>query len=324
MLAVFLSYAHADDAYRRELEKHLALLKHEGIIAPWHDHRIVAGQDIDREIDRNVERADIILLLVSPDFIASRYCYEIEMTRAMQKHANRTARVIPVIVRPCDWHTAPFGRLKALPKDGKAISTSANHDEAFLGVAQAIRAVAKAIESPARGTRASTKQRRSQTPSTRIARTSQRATASTDNRFKIKRQFTDRDRDQFLEQAFESIARIFKTSLSAVAHENRHVETKFKRIDAEHFSAVAYVQGDVRSYGRVWLGGRTSFTGGIGYSSNEGGGDNSFNEALSVEDDGYTLRLKPLGMASHGSHEPMSAEQAGGYLWEVFLKPLRR
>jgi hypothetical protein len=140
---------------------------------------------------------------------------------------------------------------------------------------------------------------------------------------RIRREFSDRDKDQFLEGAFDSIARLFKTSLAALERENLHIQTRFKRIDAEHFSAVVYVQGDVRSYCRVWLGGRTSFTGGIGYSSNDTGDDHSFNESLSVGDDGYTLFLKPLGMASYGSHDPMSVDEAARYLWSLFMKPLR-
>ena len=322
MIAVFFSYAHADEAYRKELEKHLAPLRREGIIAPWHDRKIVPGQDIDREIDANLERADIIILLISPDFIDSDYCYDREMKRAVAKHRDGSARVIPVIVRPCDWHSAPFGRLKALPKDGKAISTYSNPDEAFLEVAQAIRALSSEIsDDDSQG------RRKTRGPQTKAkagtAKPSRPPPVSTRSQLRIKRQFTDRDKDRFLEQAFESIARFFKTSLTALARENRHVEAKFKRIDAEHLSATVYVQGDVRSYCRVWLGGRTSFTGGIAYSSNESGGDNSFNESLSVEDNGYTLLLRPLGMASYGSHDPMSADEAARYLWGIFLKPLR-
>ncbi len=323
MITIFLSYAHADEAYRRELEKHLASLRREGFIAPWHDRKIVPGADIGREIDANLERADIILLLVSPDFIDSDYCYDIEMKRAVGRHRDGSARVIPVIVRPCDWHSAPFGRLKALPKDGTPISTYSNPDEAFLEVAQAIRALAGSVKSGA-----SQETGRGRAPRPRAKGRPERPSPGSrptraDSPVRIKRQFTDRDKDGFLEEAFESIARSFKTSLSALVRENRHVEAKFKRVDAEHFSAIAYVQGEVRSYCRVWVGGRGSFTSGIAYSSNESGGDNAFNEALSVEDDGYRLLLRPLGMGSHGSHDPMSAEDAGRYLWGVFLKPLR-
>src|ERR1700747_1511118 len=83
---VFFSYSHADETLRDQIEKQLALLKRQGVIEVWHDRRIGAGQDFAKEIDRHVETDDIILLLVSSDFLASDYCYEKEMTRAMQRH----------------------------------------------------------------------------------------------------------------------------------------------------------------------------------------------------------------------------------------------
>ncbi len=87
--------------------------------------------------------ASVILLLISPDFMASDYCYSIKMQRALQRHATHKAHVIPIILRPVDWHGAPFGELQYLPLDGKPVTTWDNLDEAFLDVARGIR---KAIE----------------------------------------------------------------------------------------------------------------------------------------------------------------------------------
>lgn len=143
MAKLFFSYCHVDEALRDRLEVHLSLLKNQGLISTWHDRGIVAGSNVDAAIDGNLESADVILLLVSADFIASRYCYSIELKRALERHADGTARVIPVILEPCDWHTAPFGMLLAVPKDGKAITTWANQAEAWTDVARQIR---KAIE----------------------------------------------------------------------------------------------------------------------------------------------------------------------------------
>src|SRR5205085_898249 len=113
---VFFSYAHADEALRDELEKHLALLKQQGLIAEWHDRSIGAGQEWAGAIDAHMDAADVILLLVSADFLHSDYCYGVEVERALQRHQLGEARVIPIILRPVDWHSAPFGRLQALPK----------------------------------------------------------------------------------------------------------------------------------------------------------------------------------------------------------------
>ena len=133
-IEIFYSYSHRDEDLRSELEKHLSLLKRNGVIAEWHDRKIVPGAEWSGEIDEHLETADIILLLVSSDFIASDYCYEIEMKRAMERHTQRAARVIPIILRKCDWEGAPFGKLQALPNDGKPIKTWNDMDEAFTDV----------------------------------------------------------------------------------------------------------------------------------------------------------------------------------------------
>jgi hypothetical protein len=146
-LDLFYSYAHTDEELRNELEKHLSLLKRQGLIRDWHDRKISAGQDLDCEIDSHIETADIILMLISSDFQASDYCYAKEMTRALERHMAGLARVIPVILRPVDWHPSPFGKLLGLPTDGKAVTSWLNRDEAFVDVARGIRrAVEELIE----------------------------------------------------------------------------------------------------------------------------------------------------------------------------------
>lgn len=150
-IEVFCGYSHKDEALREELEAHVALLKRRGMIALWHDRRISAGKEWNDEISDHLNTADLILFLVSADFIASDYCYEKEMTRAMQRHELREARVIPIVVRDCDWYFAPFSKLQFLPKDGKPVLTWASRDEAFKDVAVGIRrAVEEMGQAPAR------------------------------------------------------------------------------------------------------------------------------------------------------------------------------
>jgi hypothetical protein len=126
---------------RVKMVTHLSQLKNDGLIAMWHDHKIGAGQEWKGQIDEHLNSARIILLLVSADFLDSGYCYDIEMKRAMARHEVGEARVIPIILKDCDWHSAPFGKLKALPKDGRAITgkTWKNQAEAFADVARGIR-----------------------------------------------------------------------------------------------------------------------------------------------------------------------------------------
>jgi len=121
------------------------MLKRDGVIQGWHDRRISGGQEWNGGIDAHMKSADIILLLVSSDFLASNYCYDIEVATAMERHEAKEARVVPVILRPCDWTTAPFGKLQALPKDAKPVRKWSDQDEAFLDIAKGIRRVAEEI-----------------------------------------------------------------------------------------------------------------------------------------------------------------------------------
>src|SRR5579863_1867747 len=136
---VFYSYAHEDEALRAELEKHLSLLRRQGVISGWHDRQIIPGTDWAQAIDGHLESAAVILLLVSADFLASDYCYGIEMQRALERQQAHEAVVIPILLRPVDWHGAPFAHLQALPTDAKPITTWRNLDEAFADVATGIR-----------------------------------------------------------------------------------------------------------------------------------------------------------------------------------------
>lgn len=146
-IEVFYSYSHKDEPLRDQLENHLVMLQRDGVVKGWHDRRIIAGQEWDRQIDAYLNSADIILLLVSSDFLASKYCYDIEVKRAMERHEAGEARVIPTILRPCDWQSAPFGKLQSLPKDVNPVTKWDNIDEAFLDIARGIRKAAAEVSS---------------------------------------------------------------------------------------------------------------------------------------------------------------------------------
>ncbi len=140
---IFFSYASEDETLRRELERHLIMLKRQMLIASWHRYDVGAGVEKEQEVHRHLGSAQIILLLISPDFLASDFCYGTELTQALERHEARTARVIPIIVRPVSWEGAPFGKLEVLPKDGVPIVSSRwfYRDEAWLNVVEGLRAV---------------------------------------------------------------------------------------------------------------------------------------------------------------------------------------
>ena len=137
---VFFSYSQKDEDLRDELATHLALLKRSGKIHTWYDREILPGGEWAAAIHDNLEAADIILLLVSPAFIASDFCWDVELKRAMERHEAGTARVIPIILRPCDWQSAPFGKLQGLPRNGRPVTEWSNRDQAYLDVARGLRA----------------------------------------------------------------------------------------------------------------------------------------------------------------------------------------
>lgn len=139
IVKIFYCYSHKDEQFREALETHLAILKRQNIAIDWHDRKIIPGQEWDSEIETHLNESDVIILLISADFIASNYCYCKEMDLALNKHKEGSAFVLPIIVRPVDWMTAPFAKLQALPRNGKPITTWANQDEAWLDIAKGVR-----------------------------------------------------------------------------------------------------------------------------------------------------------------------------------------
>ena len=140
-LSLFVSYSHEDERFRKRLEKHLALLRRQGLISEWHDRQIIPGEEWRGQIDIHLNAADIVLLLVSSNFMASDYCFDIETARAMERHRNGEARVMPIILSPVDWQGAPFGGLQALPTGAKPITDWPSREKAFANIVQGIKLV---------------------------------------------------------------------------------------------------------------------------------------------------------------------------------------
>jgi internalin A len=140
-LQLFYSYSHEDESLRNKLEIHLKILQRRGLIETWNDRKIEAGDDWRLQIDKNLENADIILLLVSANFFASDYAYEKEMGRALERQRNGEARVIPIIVRDANLNGAPFAGLQYLPSNGQAVSEWKSKDSAWRDVSEGIERV---------------------------------------------------------------------------------------------------------------------------------------------------------------------------------------
>ena len=138
-VSVFVSYSHVDEILRKELGKHLRVIERRAIIESSHDRMIGAGSEWEGVIDAHLNDAQVVLLLISADFIDSKYCYDIEMKRALARHEDRQAFVIPIMLRAMSLKGTPFAKLQALPKDAKQVVTWADRDSAFVDITDGLR-----------------------------------------------------------------------------------------------------------------------------------------------------------------------------------------
>lgn len=338
MAVVFFSYSHADADLRHQLDKHLALLRRQGLVDAWHDGQILAGDPLDPAISHNLDRADVILLLISSDFINSDYCFTKEVKRAFERHETGDARVIPVILRPCDWQQPPISSVLVTPKDGKPVTSWNNIDEALTDVAKQIRKAVEEMNSRANGSAMASQ---STVPATKpapkeLAKPAQRfglAASPVDsgiqrsNKLRIPKEFTDFDRDEFVHTSFEHIANYFQASLREIASSNEGIRERFQRVDARRFTAIVYNGGKSVAECMIRIdsmGGRTQ---NLAFSHNANARDGSSNEMLFIEHDGYEMYYKPLGIASSGgrhANERLNAEGAAEYLWGMLVSNLQR
>ena len=320
---VFFSYSHADEALRDQLEKQLTILRRQGVIELWHDRRIGAGEEWAQAIDDHVEQDDVILLLVSPDFLASDYCYDREMTRALERHDAGAAIVFPVILRPCDWQAAPFGRLQATPTNGKPVTSYPDRDTAMLEVARAVRGAAERLSAEQSGPTVAS------TPTPATVGTGQALAsmpAPRSSNLRIAKEFTQRDKDAFRHEGFDYMARFFEGSAAEIQARNPGIECTFRRIDANRFTASAYRQGAAISRCTIFMGGDRAFGGGIAYVSGETTESTSFNESLSVDADDQTRYFRSMGMARFGAggQQKLSFEGAAELYWGLFIERLQQ
>lgn len=323
MAKVFFSYSHDDETYRNQLEKHLASLRHEGLIEQWHDRRLLAGADVNGEIDEQLNQADVILLLVSASFLASHYCYTIEMGRALERHAKGEARVIPIIVRSCDWLSTPLKGLLAVPTDGKPITSWTNYDEAYTDVAKQIRAVVEKL-STGSTPKAAPVTSKAQAPQSAQPPLQIDALAPRSSNLRLRKQFSQLDHDQFRHETFEYLARYFENSLEELKARNAGIEAQFRRIDANKFTAAIYQNGARRCECAINLGASGFSSNAITFSADASSRGNSFNEQLSVDHDDQAMFLKPLGMASFdNAPKQLSQQGAAEMYWSMLIERLQ-
>ena len=142
---IFISYSHQNRASIDQLLLHLSPLKRRQKILTWSDTDLLPSEEWDYKIKEELARADIILLLVSPSFLGSDYIWEVEIQKAVERHALGKAKVIPIALDYCDWEGMPFAGLHGPIKPEEPILSYDNQNKAWLQVVAGIKEVVKAM-----------------------------------------------------------------------------------------------------------------------------------------------------------------------------------
>ena len=322
MTTAFISYTHADEALKDQFLQHLAPLRREGLISVWHDRMLKPGDHLDQIIQRELASSDLIILLVSAAFLNSEYCYEEEMQRAFARQRMGEAKVVAVILRPCQWQNVPVGdgltlsTFLVVPKDSKPVTKWNDADEAFDNAAGAIRTLI--LGESARPVRAADRVSHPLTIENKEA--AGRPTQRTVRRSFLPIRPTDRDKDLYLKDAFEAAASLFQRNLEGLEADDPRVETDFDRVDSQSFISTVYADGRKLGSCRVYTGAQ-HFGASICLSF-DATSRNGMNEWLSLETAEAGVGFKAGGMAEYGLKPPSLLDQsaAAEYLWDLFVR----
>lgn len=142
---VFISYVERDSNLCDELLIHLSMMRRQGLVEEWYDRLVAPGSERNLEAHRALERSDVVLPLVSADFISSNERFTLEMRKALERHERGETQVLPVIVRACDWKHPPLGLLQVLPTGARPVTSWTNRDEAWLDVTRGIRSAVERL-----------------------------------------------------------------------------------------------------------------------------------------------------------------------------------
>jgi hypothetical protein len=330
MATAFISYTHSDEALKDEFLKHLAPLKREGLISVWHDRMLNPGDHLDQNIQAELASSDLVVLLVSAGFIHSEYCFEEEMQRAFSRQRDGKAKVVALILRPCQWQNVPVGdgmtlsSFLAVPKDGKPVTKWADIDEAMDDAAGAIRRLIlrqSSAANTATPAAAPTDPGYGRNAESDSARPAHGRGASRGGLFPHK--VTDRDKDLLLKAAFEAAAFTFERRLRELEAGDARVQADFERVDSQTFNSTVYLDGKKLGSCRIFTG--SEHFGSSLCLSFDSTSRNSMNEWLTVEANDGTLGLKPSGMARLGPRDAvlLNDATASDYLWDLFLQHIK-
>lgn len=226
-LKAFISYSHADEKHLERLHKHMAILLKQEVLDTWTDHQIVPGGRLDDSVFKALRSSQIFIALVSPDYIASNYCYEREFKEALERADRGELHIVPVILEPCDWLSSPLSQFAGLPKDGKAISEWTNANVAYLNVVQGLRALTASGVA---------------TKSAPVTEDADAEPSVSRRRVRIKQEFDSIQLNDFAEQAFNVIEAYFRESCKELG-EIDDVRAKFSRMGEGAFTCTVVNRG---------------------------------------------------------------------------------
>jgi hypothetical protein len=310
-MKVFISYSHADERAVERLKTHTAMLAREGLITSFYDRDILAGGHLDSQIFAELESADIFLAMVSPDFLASNYCYEREMERAIELHGDGKIRIVPVLVEECDWKSSPLAQFKSLPKDAKAISTWANENAAYLSVITGLREVAQKNSKP----KPTTKSAADATPPSTNSPKAKPA-------YRVKRSFDQIDRLKFREEAFATIRSFFQSSASEIGAVDG-VKALFRPIGDYSFTCTVINEAFGRGVAHITVHMSTDRDGmgDVYWSNQENAERGTSNGSWSIGHTEYDQHLEGGNYSNFGSKERgQTPKAAAEVMWNDFIE----
>lgn len=307
-MKAFISYSHKDAAALERLHVHLAMLKRDGLIETWFDREILAGEEIDAEIENQLESCELFLLLISPDFLASDYCYDKEMTRAFERHDAGEAQIVPLIIEPCEWTSSRLRKLKAIPRDGKAVSEWTNENNAYLDIVTELR---RLLETTGIAVERSDEN----------AVTTQQHAVQARHRYRVQRGFDEIDRSDFRDKAFAIIRDYFEKAIIEI-DDIEGLRGRFVDVSPAAFGCT--IVNKSRDHGTAHITvhrrSRSVGFGDISYSFSENAPANTSNGSFNIEADEYELYLSGITFGFSGEDKRITPEEAAEQLWMDFLE----
>lgn len=308
MSKLFISYSHMDAHVLERLHAHMAILRSEGKVVAWFDREILAGGNLNTDIREKLDDADIFVAIVSPDYLNSNYCYEVEFKQALERKDKGQLVIVPVIAQPCDWHASPFGKMKAIPTDGKAISDWVNENAAYLNVIQELRRLleaGKTVPGPIK-------------ESSAIAEGTK-----TKKAYKVKQDFTEIDIIDFRADSFEVIRRYFEESVSEI-NTIEDIQARILSSDKTSFTCLVTNRRKVDSKGyiTVQIPSESHFgRSGLNYAFSEKLSPNviQLDNVFNIEKTDYELVWVKRSMFGSSESKRFDAKAIAEELWEQFI-----